>query len=449
MSEYSDVDVIAAQATPMNVRAPLAIIRVSGPGCHDILNRCFKSRGKQQPRPWRVCYGDWFDENGHLDDVMLSLFEAPKSYTGQDMFEVTCHGTPVITDALMRSLVENGVRRARPGEFTMRAVINGKMDLLQAEGVNALIESNTRYQADLVRRQAGGPMVPYIREQVEAILQIQAHIEATIDYGEEDIDALERDRLLERIATLLAAFQELKETARFANGMRRGFKVLITGEPNVGKSTLFNTLVRQERAIVTPLPGTTRDLISEEIEIGGLPIVLIDSAGVRDTEDMIEYIGIEKIFETLESVDLVLCLRPLGEPRPFHPRIAQLPEHKRLIVWTKADLAADQAGTGDSALVVSAETGLGLPQLEEEIVIRLSTDFEGRSVYLINQRQEELIADVVEQLALAFEIYQSGFGEEVLSSYLNTARRLLGELTGETGVEDILDRMFSNFCLGK
>ena len=245
---------------------------------------------------------------------------------------------------------------------------------------------------------------------------------------------------------LCAKFESLRRTGGFHRRMRRGFKVLITGEPNVGKSTLFNTLVREERAIVTHLPGTTRDLISEEVEIRGLPVVLIDSAGVRETEDLVETMGIEKIFEMLEQVDLVLYLTVSGDAKPPYEKISALPREKWITIQTKADLSNQDSGDG---LAISAVTGEGLDRLEDEIQQRLTTDMDGQSVYLINQRQEETINGVLACLQQAHEEYQAGFGEEILSSYLNTARSLLGELTGETTVEDILDRMFANFCLGK
>ena len=443
---YSEKDVIVAPATAVTVRAPLGIIRVSGDGCLGVLDKCFKHRRQDGLKAWTISYGDWRDEQGIVDDVMVAVYRQPASYTGQDMFEVFGHGNPLLIEAIIQSIIKNGARQARPGEFTMRAVLNGKMDLLQAESVSGVIEAHTRYQADLVRRQVKGPLVGYVKERVEEILQIQASIEASIDYGEEDIDALGRDALLQRMRVLIEDFKRLSETGRFANAMRRGFRVLITGEPNVGKSTLFNRLVKEERAIVTHLPGTTRDLITEEIEIEGLPIVLIDSAGVRETDDVIESMGIEKIYELLEEVDLVLFLDAGGEGKPPYERLKNLPRDRWIHVRTKIDLENDEKG---EEIAISALDGTGLEGLEKEVVLRLSSAIKNQSVYLINRRQEELVSKVLKQLEKAHEEYELGFGEEVLSSYLNFSRQLLGELTGETTVEDILDRMFSNFCLGK
>jgi len=445
---YSDQDVIIALATPMKMRSPLAVIRVSGVGCLELINTRFQSHSGKGVRSWRMCYGNWCDENGVVDDVMVIGYFGERSYTGQDMVEIICHGNPVFIELIINSLLNMGVRRARPGEFTMRAVLNGKMDLLQAESVNVLLEANTRYQADLARQQSKGPLVGFIKEQVEEILQIQAHIEATIDYGEEDIDSLAKDTLLSRIGVLLLGFKKLLKTAGFANSMRRGFRVLIVGEPNVGKSTLFNALVRQERAIVTHLPGTTRDVISEEIEMKGLPVVLMDSAGVRVTDDMVESLGIEKIYELIDNVDLVVYLYEENHEKSLLDRLEDLEEYRWLKVRTKADVV-DNNNVMNGSLSVSAVTGKGMVDLEQAIVVRLSAVMDGMNIYLINQRQAEVVSGVVDCLDMAFQEYEAGHGEEILSSYLNTARRLLGELTGETTVEDILDRMFSNFCLGK
>lgn len=443
---YSDTDVIVAPATPMGAQAPLAILRVSGRRTHELVEQCFVPKSQAPSKHWQMRYGHWHDQNGIVDEVMLVTYAAPHSYTGQHMAEIFCHGNPLFIEGIERTLFNLGARRAKPGEFTMRAVLNNKKTLLEAEGLQSLLGAHTRFQADVIRRQASGPLVKFIRDQVEAILQIQAHIEATIDYGEEDIDALEQHKLLDKMTLIVNEFRELKKTAAFLKGMRRGFKVLIAGAPNVGKSTLFNTLVRYERAIVTHLPGTTRDLISEDLEINGLPIVLMDSAGIRETEDLVESLGIEKIFELIHDVDLVLYLATIQDEMIPLDELNQVPREKIIQVTTKADL---QGTPPEGTIVVSAHDKRGLPLLEKEIVLRLAADFDTQSTYLINQRQEDIVGEVLNQLEHAIADYQSGFGEEVLSSYLNTIRATLGELTGDTTVEDILDRMFSNFCLGK
>ena len=406
----------------------------------------FKPRKRKKNESWRARYGDWIDERGFLDDVVLLCYEASFSYTGQDMFEVFCHGNPLIVEGIVASLLGAGCRMARPGEFTMRAVLNGRMSLLEAEAVNASIEATTRYGLDLVRRQAKGPLVVFVNEKVAEIIKIQAHLEANIDYGEEDIDVPSRGYLLDLIEKMIMDFEKTAATASFSRSMFRGFRVLITGEPNVGKSTLFNGLVKQERAIVTDLPGTTRDLISEQVEMLGLPVILLDSAGVRDTTDVVESIGIAKIMEKIHDVDLVLFLTTMEHRREPYEALRELPDHKWMRVFTKID-RFPLNGEGERG--VSALTGAGMLQLEKEIVLRLSSSMQDQPLYVINQRQEGLIRATIENLNQAKEQYAAGFGEEVLSFYLNHARMILGELTGETNVEDVLDKMFSDFCLGK
>lgn len=443
---YSDSDTIVAPASVLNKKAPLAILRMSGPKSVEWLIHRFTPKKKGKLKPRKMTYGFWNDEVGMVDDVMVAIFPKPHSYTGQDMVEIFCHGNPVFVESIEASLIGLGARRAKPGEFTLRAVLNGKKSLLEAESLNGLFQANTRYQADLIRRQTKGPLVGTIRGFVNTILEIQAHIEATIDYGEEDLDALAKNQIEQKLKDLHTGFEKIRRTANFLKGMQRGFKVLIMGEPNVGKSTLFNTLVHYERAIVTPIPGTTRDFISEQIEVRGLPIILIDSAGIRETQDEIETLGIKKIYELLHEVDLVLYLFTKTEkPKPF-PALQDIPEEKWLTLATKGDIEGE---TPENHLIISSFTKQGIEQLEEEIVLRLATNFDQRTSYLINQRQEEIVKAVLTLLHKAIGDYQEGFGEEVLSSYLNLVRAKLGELTGETTVEDVLDRMFSTFCLGK
>ena len=442
----SEHDTIVAQATPLGVKAPLALLRISGPLSWSLVAQFFIPVQKKTPQAWTLQYGNWCDDTGVIDDVIVSFFKKPYSYTGQDMVEISCHGNPVFVDAIQNCVIQAGARRAEPGEFTLRAVLNGKMDLIEAESVHALLESKTRYQADIVRKQAKGPLVNHIRAIVEGILQIQAHLEASIDYGEEDIDAVNQSTIVTKMQRMITTMLDLKETALFSQSLRRGYRVLLTGEPNVGKSTLFNAILKQERSIVTHIPGTTRDMVSEEIELEGLPVVFIDTAGVRETDDHIETLGIEKIYDQLEQCDLILYLTSLTNPQPIYPRLKALPEFRRLTVYTKSDCVATPK---PDALCISAEKGTGIHELKQEIVIRLSSALSGHSVYLINKRQEEVVAEVIHILENAVDEYENGFGEEILSSHLNSARRLLGEITGDTTVEDILDRMFSNFCLGK
>ncbi|MCB1043230.1 MAG: tRNA uridine-5-carboxymethylaminomethyl(34) synthesis GTPase MnmE [Acidobacteria bacterium] len=436
---------VVALATPLPQPSALAIIRVSGPLTEALVARFFVPKNPGPLKPWRLRRGNWHDVEGLVDDITLVFYRAPQSYTGEDMCEIFCHGNPVFCDQIIGNLVDAGAERAQPGEFTRRALLEGRMGLLEAEALHELVTAKTRFQADLIRQQHSSPLVKALQQHVQTILGIQAHIEATIDYGEEDIDALQRPLMLQQLSSMLDDLKQLKKTASFALGMKRGFRVLLAGAPNVGKSTLFNALLDRERAIVSEWPGTTRDYLAEEVEINGLPVVLIDTAGLRETEDMIEAEGIRRVTHLFGEVDLVLVLVDPEHGIPSLPPPEVLPSERLLIVANKSDVS--QATGAD--LAISARDGRGLSQLEAQIVLRLSSAVTGQSAYLINQRQEDVVAQAITLLQHAIQDTSDGHGEEILSSYLNQLRQQLGELTGETTVEDLLDRMFASFCLGK
>ncbi|MCB1050253.1 MAG: tRNA uridine-5-carboxymethylaminomethyl(34) synthesis GTPase MnmE [Acidobacteria bacterium] len=442
----SDADTIVAPATPMSLRAPLAIIRLSGPAVTSILDTHLRLRGDHQLKPWTLVYADWVDAAGIVDDVTCVTYPAERSYTGQSMAEIFCHGNPLFVETILTNCQVAGARLAKPGEFSLRALLNGKMDLVQVEAVHELVQAKTRYHADLVRRQARGPLAQFAKQSVEEILQIQAHLEASIDYGEEDVDAMAQHLLLERLARVAESLRQVLLSAPFVRGMKRGFRVLLTGAPNAGKSTLFNRILGNERAIVSEIAGTTRDFINEEIELKGLPVVLIDTAGVRETDDPIEQLGIGKILQLLEDVDLILYLNDASQPREPYVELQAMPSEKWLTVWTKTDLEPNVATVG---IGVHPHDEAGYQHLIDEIVLRLSAPMQGQAVWVTNQRQADLLTAAEALVLQAKDDFAAGFGEEIVSTALNHVRTLLGEITGETTVEDVLDRMFSNFCLGK
>jgi len=441
---YSVNDIIAAPATPV-VKSPLIIIRVSGDGCWGLLKELFQSR-KGQAKSWRASLGNWVDNKGQIDEVIVTCFPNGSSYTGQEMFEVSCHGNPIFVDAIMASLYQKDVRLAKPGEFTARAVLNGKMTLFEAESVQAVIEAKTRFHAELIRKQEKSPLIPHLRNVIEQVLKVQAHIEASIDYGEEDIDALNKDVLIGRLNNIDDDMKGILKSSAFPHKMREGFKVLLTGETNVGKSSLFNALCDHQRAIVTDIPGTTRDLVHEEVEIDGIPIVFIDSAGIRETQDHVELIGIKRIKSILLEMDLILFLTPYKDPQNLYSELLDVENGKVLTVFTKSDLSGGE-WQGEDRVIVSVNDAASVQGLKEEIVGRLKKEIGNQ--YLITERQENTFAGALSLLEEAIETLEQGYGEEICSSHLNSFRHKIGELTGETTVEDILDHMFSDFCLGK
>lgn len=438
-------DTIVAPGTPASLRAPLACVRLSGPLTQPILDAFLRLRSGQQLSSWHMHFGDWVDEGGLLDDVTVAFYRAPRSYTGQDMAEIFCHGNPLFVEEIMRDARSRGARPARPGEFTLRAVLAGKMDLIQAETVHEVVHARTRWQAELARTQASGPLASFSREIVEQLLQVEARLEASIDYADEGIDPPGRRLLLQTLQQLAERLGQVGRSAPFARGLRRGFRVLLTGAPNSGKSSLFNALLACERALVSHLPGTTRDLVSEELELGGLPVVLIDSAGVRESEDPIEQMGIARILSLLGEVDLVLYLEDAGQPCPPYPELAELPAERVLHLISKADLLSEMPGK----LSVSTRQPESLTRLVQAIVVQLSAPLQDQAVWVTSARQEELLERARLLLEQTASEFAEGFGEEIVSASLRQARRALAELVGSTGVEDVLERMFSQFCLGK
>jgi len=446
MRTYSDSDIIAAPATPV-IRSPLTVIRVSGNDCWKLIQARFTARyGDIQP--WKAMLGDWTDEKGVIDEVIVLPMQKGKSYTGQEMFELTCHGNPVLVRDILDSLFAMGARMAEAGEFTSRAVLNGRIDLFDAERVQALIEAKTRYHAELIQRQEKSAVIPYLREQVHAVLSIQAHIEASIDYGEEDIEALAPEHLISKIESVISSMDRVLRASVLPLKMTSGFQVLLTGETNAGKSSLFNALCDHQRAIVTEIPGTTRDLVHEEVEIEGVPVILIDSAGVRKTDDPIEKIGMERIEEILPQMDLVLALFPADRDKTDYPHIAGVDKTKVMRVLSKSDLGAVSDKENHA---VSVHDENSVQRLKTQIVQRLVGEkgFSMGRHYLITNRQVDVFRKAQQELKVAVETLREGYGEEVCTSHLNSFRYKIGELTGETTVEDILDHMFSDFCLGK
>lgn len=331
---------------------------------------------------------------------------------------------------------------ARPGEYTARALLNGKKSFLEAEAVHHLIHAKTRYQAQLLRQQAHGPLAQRLHQTIQHILDLQAHLEVSIDYGEEDVEAMALSQIHDTLLQLRGQLNALRRTAHTMHAMNRGFRVLITGPRNAGKSSLFNHLLHQERAIVSPLPGTTRDFISESTEIHGLPVTLIDTAGLAETRDPIEAAGIAKVQSLATDVDLLVHLMPPDTERPAEPPDAD----EVLTVFSKADL---KPVSKPNCLSVSTVTGEGVEALKEAMVGRLCEPLKGQDAYLINQRQGEALNQALAALDDALEGVNRGMGEEIISAELSRVRTHLAELIGETHVEQILDRMFSKFCLGK
>ncbi len=456
-----ELDTIVAIATPPG-RGGVGIVRLSGPAALAIARRIVRLRGVPVAR--QAHYGFVRDAQGQrLDDALLTWFAAPASYTGEDVVEIGTHGAPVVLQAVVEAALQHGARLARPGEFTERAYFAGKLDLTAAEAVRDLIEAQTVGQARLAAQQVGGALAREVAPIKRGLLELIAMLEAGIDFAEDDLDTLPADALHVRMEALLVPLQRLEGSFAHGRLLRDGLKLAIVGKPNAGKSSLFNRLLGRDRAIVTPIAGTTRDVVSEPLLLGGAPIQLLDTAGLRETEDAVERIGIARSREVMADADLVLHLVDAGEFAANPLVLTALPMGDPIAapvlqVLTKADLLAAparadllQALEGVAAVVLtSAVTGEGMPSLQAAILRSSAVDDRTSSgAALINLRQHGAVATAVLALDRVQRALDHVTPHELLLLDLYEAMAHLDELTGTTANDDVLALIFSTFCIGK
>jgi tRNA modification GTPase len=471
-------ETIAAVATPPG-EGGIGIIRVSGPQAFPIAARIFqRARATQRPlQSHRIYFGTIRDpETGEvLDRALLLTFRAPHSYTGEDVVEFSCHGSPLLLRRVLQLIWREGARPAQPGEFTQRAFLNGKLDLAQAEAVADLIRARTESQLRAALYLHEGALSRTVRQLSDTLLALLAQVEATIDFSEE-IGELDREAFASRLRELQTQLEQLLVRARSGRLLREGVRVAIVGRPNVGKSSLLNALLGEERAIVTPIPGTTRDLIEEAFSIQGVPIVVLDTAGLRENPDPVERLGIERTRRAVQHADLLLVVCDLSEGFTDADRalLAALPADKpRILVWNKADLVPfaplltspvhggetaspsplmGRAGVGENCITVrvSALTGEGLPALCEAILEAVNlTGIGEESLLLTHERHVQAVETARQHLVSALESTRAGLPLEVLAVDLRGAWFALGEITGETVDEQLVNRIFRDFCIGK
>lgn len=452
-------DTIAAVATPIG-EGGIAVIRVSGPESLAIVQRCFESsngRMLNEIPTHSVLHGEIRQDGRCLDEVLATVFRAPRSYTCEDTVEIGCHGGMIVTRLVLEAVLASGARLAMPGEFTQRAFLNGRLDLAQAEAVNDLIHARSELAASAAAAQLRGSLSVRIEAIRDVLMHVLAHVEAHIDFPDEDIAPETGARLLERLDSGSAELDALLATAWEGRVLRQGLKLAIIGRPNAGKSSLLNRLLGFERAIVTPMAGTTRDTIEESANIRGIPIVLVDTAGLRESADTIELEGMRRSRLAAEDADLVIHVLDGGLPLE-QADVTLLEEgvgsDRRLIVVNKMDLQRQLVLPGASvgnALWISCETGEGLDELKAQIekVVWSGAVVGKRLDVAVNVRQQDALrrarlAVNEARLALAGEL-----GLEVVALELRVATGAVGEVVGKTGTEDLLDQIFSTFCLGK
>lgn len=457
-------DTIAAIATPIG-SAGIGIVRISGKDAVKIINELFIARIPRdlaEVESHKMVYGHFLEpETGMVvDEVLVSVMIAPHSFTVEDVVEINCHGGVVAVRKVLECVLSSGARLAEPGEFTKRAFLNGRIDLAQAESVMDMINAKTEKSLKVAARQLAGGLSVKIEESRQAILKTMAHIEAGIDFPEHDIEELSREQINTATREVLAEIDHLIETAGSGKILREGLRTVILGKPNVGKSSLLNALLREKRAIVTDIPGTTRDVIEEYVSIRGIPLKIVDTAGIRETEDLVEKIGVEKTKEMLDEADLVLfMLDAVTGVADEDLRIAELVRGKTgFLLINKTDIKPEIDLGPVSKLVIGMEpvklslkSGVGLDELKDHIagMVMAGQVEAGEGVLVSNVRHRNALVDARDSLQEVLDTLAAGMPTDCMAIDLKNAWEKLGEITGDTLGEDIIDRIFSEFCIGK
>jgi tRNA modification GTPase len=452
-------DTIAAIATPLG-EGGLAVIRISGPQAFAVADKCFVPAGKKAHRPSRanthtIQYGGIVRDGRQVDEALVAVMRAPHTYTREDVVEISCHGGIVAAKAVLDTILKQGARLARPGEFTKRAFLNGRLDLTQAEAVADVIYSRTELALRAANEQLAGKLSRRINQLRDGLLGALAHIEAHLDFPDEDIAPDSHDELCERLGRGVEFIKQLLKTANEGQVLRRGVRVAIVGRPNAGKSSLLNELLGRDRAIVSAIPGTTRDTIEETANVRGLPVVFIDTAGLRDSQDEIESEGVRRSRETLSRADLILHVVDGAEPLTpgTEKDLVDFSGKKRLLIQNKADLPArlNLPVCERAPLKISCLTGQGIEELKDAIKdLVWAGEIKAEMLQvMINSRHQEALNRAHESTIRALEALRSGLTLELVASDLRLAVNAVGEIVGKTATEDLLDSIFSTFCIGK
>ena len=450
-------ETIAAISTPIG-EAGLAVVRLTGANALKLADATFQPLGAASVRPTdaathTVHYGKIQRDGKILDEVLLTVLRAPRTFTREDMVEISCHGGLLPAKLVLDALLAAGARLAQPGEFTKRAFLNGRIDLAQAEAVADLIHARTELALEAANEQLSGKLSRRIEELRNQMVQTLAHIEAHIDFPDEDISPDTKDQLLDRLDRGVAFMDELLATAAEGQILRRGIRAAIIGRPNAGKSSLLNQLLGHERAIVSPIPGTTRDTIEETANIRGIPVIFVDTAGLRESSDSLEAEGIRRSRETLARAELVLHVIDASEPLAADDELTlRQPAKKQISIMNKRDRPVRaNLPNGARALNISCTTGAGLEELKDAIRDAVwSGQVRGEmNQVMINARHQEALQRARKHTVHTLEALRSNQTLELAAMDLRIATNAIGEIVGKTTTEDILDSIFSQFCIGK
>ena len=450
-------DTIVALATPPGIGA-IGVIRLTGNNAIDIVNKLFPSKNLTEQSSHTLHVGYLKDEGETLDEVVISLYKNPRSYTGEDVVEISCHGSAFVQGQVIKSIIGKGARFAKPGEFTQRAFLNGKLDLTQAEAVADLIASNTDASKNAALNNIRGGFSELLKHLREQLIQFSSLIELELDFSEEDVEFADRGKFVELIKQISTSTKKLLDSFKLGNVVKNGVSVAIVGKPNAGKSTLLNTLLNDNRAIVSEIAGTTRDTIEEIININGILFRLIDTAGIREhTTDVIENMGVIKSLEKIKEANIVLYLfdvyiTGMNELEVIKKDLAEQ-DKKIILVGNKSDIISDdkKSNYGDLEIqFISAKENMGIEELKRKLFLSVTENNTlTENIIVTNNRHYEALQHVEKSLQDISEGLGNKISGDLLALDIRHCLHYLGEITGEITNEDRLDYIFSKFCIGK
>jgi len=461
-SRHSLEDTIAALATAPGMAA-IALIRVSGPEAISVVKSCFKGKNLQKEASHTAHLGYILDENQDtIDQVIVTMFKSPNSYTGEDTVEISCHGSTYIQQAILNRLIDLGARAAGRGEFTFRAFIHGRLDMTQAESVADLIAAESKAEAQVALSHLKGGISKEIGLLRSQLIHFASMLELELDFGEEDVVFADRGQLKKLLIEAIEKIQVLLDTFKLGNAIKNGINTVIAGRPNAGKSTLLNVLLQEERAIVSEIPGTTRDTIEEVLHIEGIPFRLIDTAGIREAQDQIEVIGVQRTHDKIRQSSILLYVFDVTELKPHQVQsdiaVLKHPDLEIILIPNKMDLNpyahpedyVMEGITRSDIISTSARNNMNIAYLKERLLQSIVQDNVLLSQHILtNSRHVECLQKVKEHLSRALVQVNAGTGHELIAMDIRQALHYLGEITGEISTEDLMELIFTRFCIGK